>query len=387
MVSKKIQRSKKGGIRIAFIGTKGLPAKWGGIEKYIEELGKRLVLRGHEVTVFGSRWYCNNDMTHHLGMRIRKVPTIRMQATDALTNAFFSSMVMIFEQYDIVHFHGYASYFFVPFIKRIGKKTVVTAHGMESGWNNPKYGPFARQMIKTAFRSGVGGAHYVTAVSRHILYKIRKDFQIHVELLSSGLEMIASRTPRLIEERYGLQERNYLLFLGRIDPIKRVEWLLTLAKNLPNDIRIVIAGDAQNAATETYLGSLKARSKNDPRIIFTGPVTGALKEELFSNCLLFLAPSMDEGLPITLLEASSYGRCAVASDIPAHREVIADGVTGFLFPSDDQKAFSALVTAVLSRPRDDLIRIGLASQKKAYSTFNWEKTAEKAETLYQSLLD
>lgn len=387
MASEINPKHKRDGIKIAFMGTKGLPAKWGGIEKYIEELGRRLVLRGHDVTVFGSRWYCDNDKNHHLGMRIRKVPTIRMQATDALTNAFFSSMILMFERYDIVHFHGYASYYFVPLINRIGKKTVVTAHGMESGWNNPKYGPFARKMIKTAFRSGIGKAHCVTAVSRHIQNKLSEDFQIHAELLSSGLDVISSRTPGLIKERYGLQEGNYLFFLGRIDPIKRVEWLLTLAKNLPNGIRVVISGGAQNASTEAYLDSLKARSKNDSQIVFTGPVSGDLKEELFSNCLLFLAPSMDEGLPITLLEASSYGRCAVASDIPAHREVIADGVTGFLFPSDDHRAFSALVTAVLSRSREDLIKIGLEGQKKVHVTFNWEKTVDKAETLYRSILD
>jgi glycosyltransferase involved in cell wall biosynthesis len=101
------------------------------------------------------------------------------------------------------------------------------------------------------------------------------------------------------------------LFLGRIDPIKRIDWVLDLAGLIDVNIRLVVAGGVQDSKTEAYLRSLKQKADKDPIVIFTGPVAGREKAELFGNCLLFLAPSAGEGLPITVLEAAAYGKCQV----------------------------------------------------------------------------
>jgi glycosyltransferase involved in cell wall biosynthesis len=373
-------------MRIAMVGTKGIPAKWGGIEKYIEEVGHRLVERGHEVTVFGSKWYCKGyDKKTYLGMRIIRLPTIHLQATDALTNAFFAMISILGGSYDIVHFHGFASYFFVPIIKKAGKLSVITIHAMESNWGNDKYSSFGQKVLKCAFKIGIRHADRVTTVAEHLRANIKKNYNRQAMLLPSGIDNVTPLPPQVIKAKYGLNGSNYLLFLGRIDPIKRVDWLLDLSGILNNNVRVVIAGGAQDPPTEAYLQSLKQKAGNDSKIIFTGPVFGDEKSELLSNCLLFLAPSQNEGLPITLLEAIAYGRCCIASDIPAHSVVIQNEVTGFLFPSDDKDGFIAKVVKLINES-EKLKSIGKAARQHAELIFDWERTADETKRVYDELL-
>jgi glycosyltransferase involved in cell wall biosynthesis len=375
-------------MRIAVIGTKGVPAKWGGIEKYIEEVGQRLVLRGHEVTVFGSRWFLRDYReSTYKGMRIRRMPALDLHATDALSNAFFAAMRIAVGEYEIANFHGYASYYFVPLLRTVGKRTVVTAHGVESGWDNPKYGWFAKSTIRLALGLGIRKANSVATVAEHLRARIRDAYKRDVQVLPSGLDKVSPQPPRLIREKYGLQGGDYVLFLGRIDPIKRVDWLLDLSGVLDDDIRFVIAGGAQNEATRTYLDSLRQRASANSKVLFTGPVHGCEKAELLSNCLSFLAPSQDEGLPITVLEAMAYGRCCVASDIPAHREVIKDGITGSLFPRDDREGFLQKVGEVLESIHSGREVVDHRARAETLERFDWERTTHDTEKLFEMVLN
>jgi glycosyltransferase involved in cell wall biosynthesis len=359
-------------LKIAMLGTKGIPATWGGIEKYVEEIGKRLVKRGHEVMVFGSRWYCKGyEHDSYMGMKLCKIPALQVQALDALSNAFLASIRVLRSDFDIVHFHGYASYYFVPLIRKMGKFTVITTHGVESGWDNPKYGFFARKIIQNAFSVGIRNANVVTTVATHLKLKIKETYNINAIETTSGINETTPKPPRVISENYGLHSFDYLLFLGRIDPIKRVDWLLDLSEILGKNLKIVIAGGVQNSLTEAYLQSIKDKAGHNPQIIFTGPVVDEEKEELLTNCRALLAPSDNEGLPITVLEAIDYGRCCIASDIPAHKEVIEDGVTGFLFSQNDKESFLKKVKDLLGMSKDYLEAIGIEAKRQRKAKFNW----------------
>ncbi|MFH2044514.1 MAG: glycosyltransferase family 4 protein [Pseudomonadota bacterium] len=370
-------------LKIAMIGTKGIPAKWGGIETYIEEIGKRLVLRGHNVTVFGSNWYLKEfkDDTY-CGIRIRRVPALHYQATDALTNAFFSTLLIAVSDYDVVNLHGYASYYFVPLLKMFGKKCVITTHGVESGWDNPKYGKFARNVVKRAYMTGLMKADAVTTVAKHLSAKIYQMTNISAEVMPSGLDEVSNKTAQIIKDKYGLKGLDYVLFLGRIDPIKRVDWLLNLTDIIEPKIKIVIAGGSQDASTDAYYQSMIKSALGNSQIIFTGPVIGDEKAELLSNCLCLLAPSKFEGLPITVLEAAAYARCCLASDIPAHKEIIEDGVNGFLFQSDDKEQFVNSVKKIISSKVEFLLIMGDKARKMGMNKYNWDKTTEQFDHLY-----
>ena len=375
-------------IKVAMIGTKGIPAKWGGIEKYIEEVGKRLVQRRHEVTVFGSKWFCGNyHKSYYHGIKIRSVPSIHKQSTDALSNGFISTLYTLIEDYDIVHLHGYASYFYVPIINLLNKKTVITAHGMESGWDNPKYGSTARKIIKAAFKIGITKADIVTTVADHLCRRIMSEFGIDSTVVPSGISIESIIKPDIIKEKYKLNGNDYILFLGRIDPIKRVDWVVALSDVIDSNFRVVIAGGPQDASSAEYFELLKKKASNSRKCIFTGPVSGKEKQELLSNCRLFVTPSLNEGLPVALLEASSFERLCLASDIPAHREVIDDGLTGFLFDSKDENTLLKKTLQLLFLPENQSSNICKSAKEKVLQKFNWDVSTSLIEKTYYNLLN
>ena len=374
-------------LSIAYVGTKGIPARWGGIETYVEQVGKRLAERGHHITVFSSLWYSAGFKgSQYCGMRIARVPSLRLQATDALTNGFFASWAVMHGAYDIAHFHGLASYFYVPLVRKSGTLTVTTTHAMESNWENRKYNRLGRWMIKRAFEIGIRHSHRTSTVARHLQAKMQRRYAVEPAMLPAGLEPSKPAAAKVITDRYGLRGNDFLLFLGRIDPIKRIEWVVDLHRSVPNRIRIVIAGGAQDSMTGAYLRSLQRASAGNPQVIFTGAVAGRKKRELLSNCIMLVAPSADEGLPLTVLEAASYGRPCVVSDLPAFQSVIENGRTGYLFPKEDRQQFAATVTTALQSP-DRLETMGTSAQKELTQRFDWDITAERTESLYYRLLE
>lgn len=370
------------------LGTKGIPAKWGGIEKYVQEISTRLASKGHEVSVYGSRWFLGDYRSSiYEGVRIVRVPAIKWQATDALTNGFFSVMSLMMRGCDVAHFHGYASYFFVPLLRGMGVKTVVTAHGFESGWDNPKYGTSARYVIQKGYATGIKHGSRITSVASHISDKIRAHYGIDAEVIGSGIDMPQHRRPNIIKDKYGLNGGDYVLFLGRIDPIKRIDWIVDAASAGGNGATYVIAGGAQNKETEKYYKGLMDQSERaGARVIFTGPVEGEIKFELLSNCRIFAAPSQDEGLPIALLEAMSYGCVCVASDIPAHREVIENEKSGCLFRSDEKAHFLEAVMKVMHQPAHALSIVASNARQAVDERYSWDKAAARFESIYSELI-
>lgn len=374
-------------MKIALLGTKGIPAKWGGIEKYIEEVSVRLAAMGNDVTVFGSKWYCRGfHEKRYKSVEVVQLPSLQMQATDALSNGALATLSAVFKQFDIANFHGYASYFYLPFFKLLGIKTVVTSHGVESGWDNPKYGTFGRRLLKKAFALGIQNADSVVTVAHHLRHTVKQNFGVDAEVIYSGVDVAAGKSPGLITKKYGLDGNDYIYFIGRIDPIKRVHWLVEMAGILPKDVKLLISGGAQDRSTKRYLDNLVRKSVGISSIIFTGPVTGDEKNELLNNCLCVLVPSKFEGLPITLLEAASYGKSAVASSIPAHKEVIKNGENGFLFSHRDKQAFFNLVQTLLNN-RTLLKQTGNTAKDMAKKKFDWEVTGHLYSQLFRRIID
>lgn len=376
-------------MKIAMIGTKGIPAKWGGIEKYVEEIGKRLVQRNHHVTVLASNWYCcDYHQDYYKGIKIVRVPALHFQATDALSNALFSSLYCLFQPYDIIHFHNYASYIFIPFLNTIGKKTVLTTHGLvDSQWYNPKYGNFGLSVIRNFGAIGLKRVHVVTTVADIWKIRIKEEFGREAYVLPSGLDKPTPAQPEIIRKKYGLEGNDYILFLGRIDPIKRIDWLINA---LPEEekFRLVIAGGTQDDQTKAYMARLHdMRTRLSSKILFTGPVAGEEKSELLANCRLFVNPSSSEGLPLSILEAMSYERCCIASDISAHKEVVSDGQTGFLFDQNDCASLRDVLTKTFKKDNIELISIGRAAKQQVADKYDWNKTTQLTEQIYRGLID
>jgi glycosyltransferase involved in cell wall biosynthesis len=305
-------------MKIAFIGQKGIPAHFGGIEFHVDELSRRLVRRGHDVCVYVRSWYTPRDLDAYEGVQLIHTPTIRTKHLDAALHSFTSSLHALLQRYDVVHYHALGPSFFAWLPRLCGQKVVTTIHALD--WQRPKWGRIARAFLKLTERTAMYLPHSTIIVSRSLVGYFENKYERPIHHIPNGVTVPPLSPPRLITESYGLQGEDYILFLGRLVPEKRVDWLIRAFRKIPNPVRLVIAGDDDGA--KGHAQYLRKLAEGDPRFLFTGTVGGQMKEELLSNALFYVTPSGMEGLPIALLEGMAHSRCCLASDIPPHQEII-----------------------------------------------------------------
>ena len=183
----------------------------------------------------------------------------------------------------------------------------------------------------------------------------------------------------IITEKYGLTKDSYVLFLGRLVPEKGIHYLIEAFKKVKTDKKLVIAGGASD--TDEYANKLKELAKGDDRIIFTGFVQGKILEELYSNAYVYTLPSDLEGMPLSLLEAMSYGNCCLVSDIDECSEVVEDKALIF------KKADVEELQNKLQNACNDVKQVeGLKKQAANFicEKYNWDDVVKLTEDLYRS---
>ena len=364
-------------MRIAYIAVKGLPVG-GGVEKVTEELGTRLVAKGHEVTVYSSRDYGTTDGTYK-GMEIRTVPSFNSKSFHKLSICYHATRdVMARRNADIVHVHAVGPSVFSIFPRMVGIPTVVQTHGVE--WKRDKWGFIGRTFFKLADYTVVYFPDRATAVSKVQRDYFKEKFGRDVLYIPNGASPVERRSPAWLLEQ-GIRPNRYILFAARLVEEKGAHFLIEAFGKLKTDMQLVIAGDA--AHEERYKSRLWEMAGEDPRIRFTGFVTGPPMEELFSNAYLFCLPSTLEGLPVALLEAMNYGNCCLASDIPENIEVLEDH--GFLFRNRDPEDLRRALQALIDTP-EKIASKRAAAKKHVERTYSWDRVANDMEALYLSLV-
>ncbi len=371
------------GIRIAMIGQRGVPATFGGIEHHVEQLGARLAARGHEVTVFCRTNYVPDRRTEYRGMRLRHVPAVSNKHLDAIVPSALSALAGLFSGYDIVHYHALGPGVFSPLSQYFSRaKVVQTIHGLDH--DRAKWGRGARAFLKSGAWLSAHVPNATIVVSRDLAAHYRRRYGRSAVYVPNGVNVPVPRAAKQIQRRFGLAGGDYLFWVGRMVPEKGLDLLVKAFCRLPGDVRLVLGGGSGYA--DEYVEGLKRLAAGDPRVVFTGYVFGELLEELYSNAAAFVLPSDLEGLPLTLLEAVSYGTPVVASDIPPHVEVLgSDAPGGRLFPAGNETALGALLGSVLSdvaKERDgaDTLRA------RVLSHYDWDSATEMTEDVYESVL-
>jgi glycosyltransferase involved in cell wall biosynthesis len=365
-------------MRIAFIAVKGIP-KGGGIEKVTEEIGSRLVRKGHEVTVYSSRDYGTTDGVYR-GMDIRTVPSINTKSLHKLSICYLATRdVMLNDRADLVHVHAIGPSVFSFFPRRKGIPTVVQTHGLE--WQRDKWGVIGKTFLKLANLSVVYFPNIATSVSKVQNQYYRDKYDREVIYIPNGVSPVEKRSPDWLVTQ-GIVPKRYILFAARLVEEKGVHFLIEAFRKIRTDMQLVIAGDAAHA--EKYKASLRELAGDDSRIIFTGFVTGAPMEELFSNAYLFCLPSTLEGLPVALLEAMNYGNCCVASDIPENLEALE--IYGFTFRNRDPADLSRVLAKLIDNP-DMVEEKRTAARDHVFRNYSWDRVTDQLEALYLSLIN
>lgn len=373
-------------MRIVFIGQKGIPATFGGIEYHVDALSRGLAERGHDVRVYARSWYTDRRTKFVHGVRLIHLPTVRSKHLDASVHSLLASIHSVFGGADIVHYHAIGPAFFSWIPRIFGKKVVCTVHRKD--WQAEKWKPAARAFLKLGERASILFPHRTIVVSRALQGYFKERYGKDTIQITHGRFAAVRRDASLIKDQYGLMGKDYILFLGRLVPEKRVDLLIRAYRELKRtspviqNIKLVIAGGS--SATEAYVRSLMRQSETDPDILFVGFVAGLEKEELLTNALVFVLPSSLEGFPIALLEAKNYGLCCLASDISPHREAIQDGINGLLFRDGDLADLKSRLLSALEDVKA-LSLITNQAREQAQRGVSWVEVCEQTERVYEDL--
>lgn len=314
-------------LNIAMLGHKRIPSREGGIEIVVEELATRMVSAGHNVT-------CYNRRGHHVsgeefdvatgdnykGIRLKSVFTLDKKGLAAMTSSFSAAVRVAFGKYDVVHFHaeGPCAMLWLP--KLFGKKCIATIHGLDH--QRAKWGRFASAYIMLGEKVVMKFADEIIVLSAGVQEYFRATYGRETKFIPNGVNRPRIKKADKITEKFGLEKDDYILFLGRIVPEKGLRYLIEAYKNVDTKKKLVIAGGTSD--TNIFMRELKEMAAGDGRILFTGFVQGQELEELYSNAYIYTLPSDLEGMPLSLLEAMSYGNCCLVSDIAECAEVVED---------------------------------------------------------------
>lgn len=389
-------------MKIALLGLRsiGAPAS-GGIERVVEELSTRYAAMGHDVTVFCRARYQAEQRGSFKGVRIKALPAVYTKHLEAITNTVFA-IAMVLRGYDIVHVHatGPALLSFLP--RLFGRKTLVTVHGLD--WKREKWGPFARFVLRLGSWAAVTFPNRTIVVSKTLQTHYREHFRKSVEHIPNGISLPClhfsgrSESVANVPDTTSFAYDDYLLFLGRLVPEKGCHTLIKAFKKLDTKKQLLFVGAESHS--QEYVRRLHELAAGDDRIVFTGPLYAQEKDAALRKAYLFVLPSTIEGMAISLLEAMSYGKACVCSDIEENLEVIlpddaqcgADAGEssspigyGISFETGNAEDLRSKLSLLIQQPR--LVeQIGAAARDYVAAEFNWDRIAREHLEVYEATL-
>lgn len=366
---------------VSMFGQKRL-SREGGIEIVVKELSTRMVRYGCQVT-------CYNRSGHHVsgaeydkkteydGICQKFVPTVERKGLAAVSSSFFAALYSAFGKYNVVHIHAEGSAFFAWLPKMFGKRVVVTIHGID--WQREKWkSGFGSKFIRQGEKNAAKYADEIIVLSKGVQNYFKNTYGRETIFIPNGVNRPEIKKAELITEKFGLTKDSYILFLGRLVPEKGIRYLIGAFKNVKTDKKLVIAGGSSD--TDSFTKELKNLAKGDDRIIFTGFVQEQILGELYSNAYMYTLPSDLEGMPLSLLEAMSYGNCCLVSDIPECTEVVED--KALIFKKSDVEDLKEKLQDACDHP-EKVMELKKQAADFICEKYNWDDVVEKTMKLYR----
>lgn len=369
-------------LKIAMLGHKRIPSREGGVEIVVEELATRMVRQGHEVTCYNRTGHhvCGKEfdpkkMKVYRGVRLKKVFAINRKGLSAASASIAATLRAVCGGYDVIHFHaeGPCAMLWLP--KLFGRRCVVTIHGLDH--RRAKWGFFASCYIMLGERVAVRFADEIIVLSRGVQKYFKDTYGRKTRFIPNGVTRPRRREADLIRRKFGLKKDGYILYLGRIVPEKGLLYLIEAYRRLHTDKKLVIAGGTSD--TNRYVGEMRKLADGDDDILFTGFVQGAMLDELYSNAYVYALPSDLEGMPLSLLEAMSYGNCCIVSDISECTDVVEDKAMVF------KKGDAADLAKKLQQACDDEAMVKEYRRQAAEfvcNKYSWDDVVAKTLNLY-----
>ena len=306
-------------MKIVVTGTRGIPNIMGGVETHSEELFPRITKLGHDTTIIRRTNYVTDELTIWNGVKLVNVDSPKKKAFEAIIHTFRAINKAKQLGTDVLHIHAIGPAMLTPYAKLRGMKVVFTHHGPD--YDRDKWGFAAKTMLKLGERMGCMFADRVIVISEVI-----RNLIAHKYGRTQGVHLIYNGVPQPeicdypeYFQELGIEKGKYILGMCRFVPEKNLHHLIeAFSKINTHGYKLVLAGDTD--FEDDYSRNLKQMARENG-VVLTGFIKGQKLHSLLSHTRCFVLPSSHEGLPIALLEAMSYKRSVIVSDIPANLEV------------------------------------------------------------------
>jgi len=362
--------------KISVIGVRAFPADFvgtSGIEVYVENVIKRLIKLDQNLA-FNIYTKSNYQSEKKVSKRIKiiKIFTISSKVFESIIYSFISSFFSIFDSSKIVWYHGIgqAVFFFLP--KLFGKKIIITIHAFD--WQRKKWNKLEKFLFKIVAKFIFMFNKNIFVVSKKMQKQIKKQIGINANIALPGIHedrICKKQDLDFFQKKYQLKNSDYLLYLGRIVPEKRLEWLIEdflQFKKKYKRLKLIIAGGHGNLPL--YEKRLKEIFVHQD-IIWTGYIFGKEKKALLAGCRCFVLPSeLEGGNPISLLEAMSFGRYCIASQSCVEKD-FKKFTNLFLFKVNDKKSFKNCLKVVLRRSKENSSYAFPKQEKQMLKRYDW----------------
>lgn len=364
-------------LRIALLGTRGIPARYGGFETFAEQLSTRLVARGHSVTVYGrcslfSKW---GERAPLNGVRRRETGTIFNKYLETPLHAFTSFVDMLGQPVDGIILCNAANSPFAPLLKLKGVPLLINVDGIER--NRAKWNAFGKMWYALGERCSVALATRLISDADVIADYYNETYGCESEVIPYGTHPVY-RPPGETLARFGLRKGQYILYVSRLEPENNALGAIEAYNRVKTNLPLVIVGDAPYA--DEYKARLKAAASSN--VIFTGFQFGEAYEELQSNCYVYIQATEVGGTHPALVESMSYGNCVIANGTPENLEVIGDA--GLSFPKNDFSALSQEIERALQAPHL-VAEYGERAKSRVNARYSWDAIVERYEGLLHAL--
>lgn len=365
-------------MRIAIVGHRGIPARFGGSETAVEEIGQRLTELGHQIIVYCRRHNSITDSKTYKGMERVVLPSINTLNLDMPSHTFLSVWHLAFlKKVDIVHFHGVGNALFFPLLRLLSpSKSLLVVDGPD--WQRPKWGRMARWALRLSFPTAVRFADVIISDNRPVQQLFRDKYARETEYVTYGADTERIGTTEE-PENHGLEPGNYFLHVGAIVPDKGAHLLVGAYEQLETNMPLVIVGDTPYA-TEY---KAKVMSTTDKRIRFLGYIYGAGYRELVENAYAYVHPLIVDGTSPALLQAMALGKCVISTDLPETLGVV--GGVAITFRSQDITDLRDKLRFALDNP-DRVIEYGRLAHQRVEARYDWDVVTKQYEALsYKAL--
>jgi glycosyltransferase involved in cell wall biosynthesis len=359
-------------MRIAILGTRGVPASYGGFETFAEQLSTRLVARGHDVTVYCRAHYVSPRQLEYKGVRLKVLPTIRHKYFDTVVHAFLSALDAAARRYDAALICNAANAPFAPILRLTGKPVAINVDGLEH--KRRKWNRMGRGYYLLAERLAVWLPNETVTDARVIQDYYLARYNAASTMIAYGAE-VERRTDRAAVRQWGVEPNRYVLYVSRLEPENNAAMVVEAFKRVRTPHKLLIVGDAPYA--HEYIRELRALARRDRRIVFTGFVFGDAYRALQQNAYCYVHATEVGGTHPALLEAMGYGNCVLTLDTPENVEAVGEAA----IPYSDAKDLEAKLQRVL---RDGAIvnQYRQRAQQRVRERYDWEHVVDRYEELF-----